>query len=138
MGGTHRDVDHALAYPEPPAHPLRHRHGAKARPLTDAQKRRIRELLELALRKPGITPDMARRLADYVDAMNCYLDSERLGGAALDPQTIADLTELFEDIDLIDLTNTVLNATRPENRPPSPRLWMTCSANIPTPEDTAP
>jgi hypothetical protein len=47
-----RDDDHALADPEPPASPLWPRHGAKARPLTDAQKRRNRELLDLAQRKP--------------------------------------------------------------------------------------
>ncbi|MFJ4980371.1 hypothetical protein ACIP6X_34500 [Streptomyces coeruleorubidus] len=47
---TQRDVDHALAYPEPRASPLWHRHGAKARPLTDAQKKRNRELLVLAQR----------------------------------------------------------------------------------------
>ncbi|MFF5131048.1 hypothetical protein ACFY41_29510 [Streptomyces syringium] len=55
---TTRDVGHALAYPEPPASPLWHRHGgATARPLTDAQKRRNRELLDLALaqRKPRTT-----------------------------------------------------------------------------------
>ncbi|MFE7854431.1 hypothetical protein [Streptomyces sp. NPDC057403] len=52
MSNTDRDVDHALAYPEPPASPLWHRHGAKARPLTTAQQRRNRELLDLALRKP--------------------------------------------------------------------------------------
>ncbi|MEV4975369.1 hypothetical protein [Streptomyces scopuliridis] len=49
------DVDHTLAYPEPPASPLWHRHGVKARPLTDAQKRRNRELLVLAQRKPRNT-----------------------------------------------------------------------------------
>lgn len=52
MSSTDRDVDHALAYPEPPASPLWHRHGAKARPLTPAQQRRNRELLDIALRKP--------------------------------------------------------------------------------------
>ncbi|MFI1700642.1 hypothetical protein [Streptomyces bobili] len=52
MSSTQREVDHALAYPEPPASPLWHRHGAKARPLTDAQKQRNRELLLLAQRKP--------------------------------------------------------------------------------------
>jgi hypothetical protein len=50
MSSTQRDVDHALAYPEPPASPLWHRHGAKARPLTTAQQRRNRELLHLAQR----------------------------------------------------------------------------------------
>ncbi|MFJ3673714.1 hypothetical protein ACIPSE_45455 [Streptomyces sp. NPDC090106] len=48
----HHDVDQALAYPEPPAHP-NWRHGrARPRPLTPAQRRRNRELLALALRKP--------------------------------------------------------------------------------------
>lgn len=50
MSSTNREVDHALAYPEPPASPLWHRHGAKARPLTYAQKKRNRELLVLAQR----------------------------------------------------------------------------------------
>ncbi len=52
---TNRDVDHALAYPEPPASLLWHRHGAKARPLTDAQRKRNRELLDTAQRKPRTT-----------------------------------------------------------------------------------
>lgn len=52
MSNTQRDVDHALAYPEPPASPLWHRHGAKARPLTPAQQKRNRELLDIAQRKP--------------------------------------------------------------------------------------
>ncbi|MEU6867774.1 hypothetical protein ABZ924_31840 [Streptomyces sp. NPDC046876] len=34
MSSTKRDVDHALAYPEPPASPLWRRHGAQARPPT--------------------------------------------------------------------------------------------------------
>ncbi|MEG8280989.1 hypothetical protein [Streptomyces sp. AHA2] len=50
MSSTDRDVDHALAYPEPPPSPLWHRHGAKARPLTDAQRKRNRELLDIAQR----------------------------------------------------------------------------------------
>ncbi|MBT2413772.1 hypothetical protein J7I94_25005 [Streptomyces sp. ISL-12] len=52
MSSTHRDVDHALAYPEPPASPLWHRRGPKARPLTPAQQKRNRELLDIAQRKP--------------------------------------------------------------------------------------
>lgn len=55
MSSTNRNVDHALAYPEPPAHPLWHRHGAKARPLTPAQQKRNRELLDIAQRKPRTT-----------------------------------------------------------------------------------
>ncbi|MEV7282691.1 hypothetical protein [Streptomyces sp. NPDC093111] len=50
MSSTDHDVDRALAYPEPPASPLWHRHGTKARPLTDAQRQRNRELLVLAQR----------------------------------------------------------------------------------------
>ncbi|MCL7429775.1 hypothetical protein [Streptomyces sp. YS415] len=50
MSSTDRDVDHALAYPEPPPSPLWHRHGAKARPITDAQQKRNRDLLVLAQR----------------------------------------------------------------------------------------
>ncbi|MFI1004920.1 hypothetical protein ACIP10_36070 [Streptomyces galbus] len=53
MPSTDRDTDHALAYPEPAASPLWHRAGrAKTRPLTDAQRRRNRELLTAALRTP--------------------------------------------------------------------------------------
>ncbi|GAA4694295.1 hypothetical protein [Streptomyces youssoufiensis] len=47
MRHTDRDVDHALAYPEPPASPLWHRHAARVRPLTPAQQRRNRELLAI-------------------------------------------------------------------------------------------
>ncbi|MGW2465451.1 hypothetical protein ACWC2M_41775 [Streptomyces sp. NPDC001761] len=50
MSSTDRDVDYALAYPDPPASPLWRRHGAKARPLTPAQQRRNRELLDIAQR----------------------------------------------------------------------------------------
>ncbi|OSZ61303.1 hypothetical protein OQI_06240 [Streptomyces pharetrae CZA14] len=51
MSSTERDIDHTLAYPEPPASPLWHRHsGVKARPLTPAQQRRNRELLDIAQR----------------------------------------------------------------------------------------
>ncbi|MGV4985850.1 hypothetical protein ACVB8X_07315 [Streptomyces sp. NRAIS4] len=65
-----------------------------------------------------ITPARAHQLAVQVDAMGCYLDSERPDtGAVLDPQTIADITELFEDIDLASLTGVVLSSTRPEHRP---------------------
>ncbi|MCX5166172.1 hypothetical protein OOK39_44850 [Streptomyces sp. NBC_00264] len=44
-------VDH-LAYPEPPASPLWHRDGPKARPLTPEQQRRNRELLLRAQHTP--------------------------------------------------------------------------------------
>ncbi|WP_367140641.1 MULTISPECIES: hypothetical protein [Streptomyces] len=54
MSSTQHDVDHALAYPEPPASPLWHRHGTKAGPLTPEQQRRNRELLVLAQRSPRL------------------------------------------------------------------------------------
>jgi hypothetical protein len=44
--------EHALAYPEPPAHPLWRRNGPKARPLTPKQQQHNRELLLLAQRAP--------------------------------------------------------------------------------------
>ncbi|MFI9781645.1 hypothetical protein ACIHCV_44825 [Streptomyces sp. NPDC051956] len=52
MSSTDHDVDYALAYPEPPASPLWHRHGAKARPLTDTERRRNRQFLVLAQYTP--------------------------------------------------------------------------------------
>ncbi|MFF3505412.1 hypothetical protein [Streptomyces sp. NPDC003247] len=85
-----------------------------------------------------VTPAMAHRLADYVDAMSCYLDSERPDGVDLAPETIADLTELFEDIDLIGLTNAVLNATRPEHRPAVTQAMDDMFGDVPAPEDTDP
>ncbi|MER5719665.1 hypothetical protein [Streptomyces sp. NPDC002132] len=86
----------------------------------------------------NVTPAIAHRLADYVDAMNCFMDSERPDGVVLDPETIADLTDLFEDIDLIDLTNTVLNATRPEHRPAVTQAMDDMFGDVPAPEDTDP
>ncbi|MFF3849883.1 hypothetical protein [Streptomyces sp. NPDC002328] len=81
-----------------------------------------------------VTPAIAHWLADYVDAMSCFMDSERPDGVVL--ETIADLTELFEDIDLIDLTNAVLNATRPEHRPAVTRAMDDMFGDVPAPEDT--
>ncbi|MEW1699479.1 MULTISPECIES: hypothetical protein [unclassified Streptomyces] len=49
---TPHDVDRALAYPEPPASPLWHRHGPKTRPLTPTQQRRNRERLLTAQHRP--------------------------------------------------------------------------------------
>lgn len=46
------DADPALAYPEPPAHPLWHRRGPKPQPLTPAQQQRNTEQLLRALRTP--------------------------------------------------------------------------------------
>ncbi|MCT9094183.1 hypothetical protein N4G70_35885 [Streptomyces sp. ASQP_92] len=55
MNPTQRDVDHALAYPEPPASPLWHCRGAKVRPLTPEQRRRNAALLLTAQHKPRPT-----------------------------------------------------------------------------------
>ncbi|WP_331727074.1 hypothetical protein OG725_37110 (plasmid) [Streptomyces sp. NBC_01213] len=50
---SQHDVDPTLAYPEPPASPLWHRHGApKPRPITPEQQRRNRELLLRAQHTP--------------------------------------------------------------------------------------
>ncbi|MER8226032.1 hypothetical protein ABTZ58_36990 [Streptomyces sp. NPDC094143] len=85
-----------------------------------------------------ITPDVAHRLANYIDAMSCHLDSERPDGVVLDPETIADLTDLFDDIDLTALTSTVLSATRPEHRPAVTQAMDDMFGDIPAPEDTDP
>ncbi|MGW0647347.1 hypothetical protein ACWD4T_00840 [Streptomyces umbrinus] len=63
-----------------------------------------------------ISPALAHQLADNVNALSCYLHSQRPEGTVVDRQTVADLTDLFAALDLTDLTNKVLNATRPENR----------------------
>lgn len=85
-----------------------------------------------------VTPAVAHRLADYVNAMSCYLDSERPDGVDLDPETIADLTDLFDDIDLTGLTNAVLNATRPEHRAAVTQAMDDMFGDVPAPEDTDP
>ncbi|MFH9016076.1 hypothetical protein ACH4C6_32445 [Streptomyces sp. NPDC017943] len=85
-----------------------------------------------------VTPAIAHRLADYIDTMSCFMDSEHPGSVVLDPETVADLTDLFEDIDLTDLTNTVLNATRPEHRPAVTQAMDDMFGDIPAPEDTDP
>ncbi|MGA5142380.1 hypothetical protein [Streptomyces azureus] len=41
-----------------------------------------------------------------------------------------------EDIDLIDLTNEVLNATRPEHRPAVTQAMDDMFGDVPAPEDT--
>ncbi|MER6916095.1 hypothetical protein ABT354_30865 [Streptomyces sp. NPDC000594] len=65
MSSTDRAVDHALAYPEPPASHLWHRHGAKARPLTPAEQKRNRQLLVLAQHSPRPrTPRPTETLAE--------------------------------------------------------------------------
>jgi hypothetical protein len=84
-----------------------------------------------------LTPARAHQLADAVDALNCQLDDDRPDrGVVLDSQTIADLTDLFDDIDLIDLTNAVLNATRPENRPQVTQAMDDMFGDAPAPDDT--
>ncbi|MEW2078792.1 hypothetical protein AB0941_35230 [Streptomyces sp. NPDC013433] len=85
-----------------------------------------------------LTPARAHQLADAIDALNCRLDDRPDGGVVLDPQTLADLTDLFDDIDLIDLTRTVLTATRPENRPAVTRAMDDMFGDVPAPEDTDP
>ncbi|MFF3967923.1 hypothetical protein ACFYZI_41005 [Streptomyces griseorubiginosus] len=82
-----------------------------------------------------ISPAMAHRIVAHLDAMRCFMDSEHPDIVVLDSETIADLTELFDDINLTDLTNTVLNATRPEHRLAVTRAMDDMFGDIPTPED---
>ncbi|MGW6939987.1 hypothetical protein ACWGF3_13430 [Streptomyces xanthophaeus] len=64
MSSDH-DVDHALAYPEPPASPLWHRHGPKPRPITPGQQQRNCELLLRAQHTPRPrSPRTAKTLAE--------------------------------------------------------------------------
>ncbi|MFD3933424.1 hypothetical protein [Streptomyces sp. NPDC058614] len=64
-----------------------------------------------------VTTARTHQLADAVDAMRATLDSQPPPLAdGLDPQTLADLTDLFEGLDLTELTQAVLDATRPEDR----------------------
>ncbi|MEV5432766.1 hypothetical protein [Streptomyces sp. NPDC052701] len=84
-----------------------------------------------------LTPARAHQLADAIDALNCQLDHDRPdGGVVLDRLTVADLTDLFDGIDLLDLTRTVLNATRPENRPAVTRAMDDMFGDAPAPDDT--
>jgi hypothetical protein len=85
-----------------------------------------------------ISPARAHQLADAVDRLNCHLDSEQPDGIDLDQATIAVLTDLFDDIDVLDLTRTVLNATRPECRPRVTQALDDMFGDIPVPgaEDT--
>ncbi|MFJ1751188.1 histone-like nucleoid-structuring protein Lsr2 [Streptomyces sp. NPDC088116] len=55
---SQHDVDHTLAYPEPPASPLWHRDGPTAQPLTPQQAASNRRVLELPL-----NPNPAQQLA---------------------------------------------------------------------------
>ncbi|GGV51175.1 hypothetical protein [Streptomyces spectabilis] len=87
----------------------------------------------------NLTPDQARQLADRIDALNCCPRSEHPdGGIALAPETLADLTALFAGIDLIDLTNAVLKATRPERRPAAIHAMDDMFGNHPDPDGTDP
>ncbi|WCD91109.1 hypothetical protein KPP03845_200070 (plasmid) [Streptomyces xanthophaeus] len=58
---SHRDVDHALAYPEPPASPLWHHHGHKARPIT---ARHQQDNCELLLRTQYTPQPRSKRTAN--------------------------------------------------------------------------
>ncbi|MGV9342886.1 hypothetical protein [Streptomyces sp. NPDC003688] len=64
-----------------------------------------------------VTTANTHHLADAVDAMLATLTSLppqlRVG---LDPLTIAELTDYFDELDLTELTGEVLEATRPEDR----------------------
>ncbi|MFE9770014.1 hypothetical protein ACFYPC_36740 [Streptomyces sp. NPDC005808] len=85
-----------------------------------------------------ISPALAHQLADHVNALSCHLHSQRPDATVVDRQTVADLTDLFAALDLTDLTNKVLKATRPENRAAVTRALDDMFGDIPVPgiEDT--
>ncbi|MFF3208368.1 hypothetical protein [Streptomyces sp. NPDC002962] len=55
------------------------------------------------------------------------------GTDGLDAETIADLTDLFEDLDLVDLARAVLDTTRPEDRARVIRAIDDVLGDIPVP-----
>ncbi|MFG2856722.1 hypothetical protein ACGFZ9_39720 [Streptomyces mirabilis] len=63
-----------------------------------------------------ISPALAHQLADHVTALNVHLHSQLPDATVVDRQTVADLTDLFAGLDLMELTRDVLDATRPEDR----------------------
>lgn len=64
-----------------------------------------------------VTTAGTHKLADAVDAMLATLNSlPPQAGTGLDPLTIAELTDYFDDLDLTELTRDVLDATLPEDR----------------------
>ncbi|UXX98070.1 hypothetical protein N7U49_48115 (plasmid) [Streptomyces sp. AD2-2] len=83
-----------------------------------------------------ITPARAHRLADHADAMSCFPDSQNPDtGTVLDPETIAELSAVFETLDLVDLTGAVLKATRPEHRPKVTQAIDDMFGDAPGPEE---
>ncbi|WP_234468818.1 hypothetical protein [Streptomyces sp. MBT62] len=64
-----------------------------------------------------VTTANTHKLADAVDAMLATLNSlPPQTGISLDPLTIAELTDYFDELDLTELTRDVLDVTRPEDR----------------------
>ncbi|MFJ9380382.1 hypothetical protein [Streptomyces sp. NPDC101455] len=83
-----------------------------------------------------ITPARAHQLADQADAMSCFLDSRHPdAGTVLDPETVAELSAVYEDIDLVDLTGTVLTSTLPEHRPKVTQAIDDMFGDAPGPEE---
>lgn len=79
-----------------------------------------------------ISPALAHRLADHVNALNCHPRSQQPDDdTAVDQQTVAELTAVFNAINLTDLTHQVLNATRPESRPAVTRALDDMFGDIP-------
>ncbi|MEU5298019.1 hypothetical protein [Streptomyces umbrinus] len=60
-----------------------------------------------------VTTATSHKLADIVDALH---DSQAPPEDALDPQTLDDLTDCFDSLDLTEIKRTVLKATPPEGR----------------------
>ncbi|MEU9072048.1 hypothetical protein AB0D60_34835 [Streptomyces sp. NPDC048306] len=79
-----------------------------------------------------ISSALAHRLADHVNALSCQPRSQRSDDdTVVDQQTVAELTAVFNAINLTDLTRQVLNATRPETRPAVTRALDDMFGDIP-------
>ncbi|WP_199552650.1 hypothetical protein [Streptomyces sp. N35] len=67
-------------------------------------------------RNIDLTPALAFQLAGAAKELTTETETEP-GCTTVDPETAAELTQLFDRINLLDLTNAVLKNTRPENKP---------------------
>jgi hypothetical protein len=81
-----------------------------------------------------VTTAITHKLADAVDAMHCWISSQPPSGLGdLDSQALADLTDFFDDLDLTEITQAVLDAALPENRVAVTRALDDMFGDIPVP-----
>lgn len=81
-----------------------------------------------------VTTASTHQLADAVDAMLATLNGlPPQAGTSLDPLTIAELTDFFDELDLTELTRDVLAAARPQDRLAVTRALDDWFGDIPVP-----